>query len=80
MVNKLQSRSSPKSGWLNTAVFMAPSFHLAAKRVAQKGNNPFRSEKSPIKYQMNDQAPNSSDELGLVSKSKKISPVKTLII
>jgi|SRR5512135_982602 hypothetical protein len=63
-----------------TAVLMAPSFRLAVKRVAQKGNNPFRSANNPIRYQMNDQAPNSSLELGLVSKSVKMSPVRTLSI
>ena len=62
------------------AVLMAPSFRLAVKRVAQKGNSPVRSANSPIRYQMNDQAPNSPLELGLVSKSVKISPVRTLNI
>jgi hypothetical protein len=64
----------------NTAVLIAPSFPLAANRVAQKGNNPFRSVKSPIKYPMNDQAPNSPGELGLVINSVKIMPVRTLSI
>jgi hypothetical protein len=71
---------NPTIRFVVTAVFMAPSFPLAANRVAQNGKTPLIRMNGPTTLSTNVQVPNCPLSRLLVRRSVKTKPVIKLII